>query len=155
MNMWLLLIYKVPNEPSARRVYVWRKLKGLGAILVHDAAWVLPATPRTREKLQWLATEIKDMEGGEAMLWEAHQVFTGQDADLVRQFNEQVDGVYSDILRQLEQEDADMLVLSKQYQQALLQDYFQSPVGEQVRAALLKRRGKTTGEMGRLGKRRC
>src|SRR6185369_7500218 len=99
MNNWLLLIYKVPNEPSARRVFVWRKLKGLGAILLHDSVWVLPATARTREKLQWLATEIQDMEG-EATLWEAQQVFTGQESLLVQQFTEQVDAVYRDVLAQ-------------------------------------------------------
>jgi hypothetical protein len=141
MANWLLLIYKVPNEPSARRVYVWRKLKGLGAILIHDAAWVLPSTPRTREKLQWLATEIKDMEGGEAMLWEAQQVFTGQDDNLVQQFAEQVDALYREILTSLQNEDADLAVLSKQYQQASLQDYFHSELGERVREALINRRG--------------
>ena len=28
---WLLLTYKVPPEPAAKRVSLWRKLKGLGA----------------------------------------------------------------------------------------------------------------------------
>jgi hypothetical protein len=141
MTTWLLLIYKVPNEPSARRVYVWRKLKALGALLLQDSAWVLPATTRTREKLQWLATEIKDMDGGEAMLWEAQQVFTGQDDNLVERFTEQVNVTYRQILAQLEQDDADLTLLSKQYQQAKLQDHFHSELGEQVRLALVKRRG--------------
>lgn len=139
MNHWLLLIYKVPHQPSARRVYVWRKLKALGAILMHDAAWVLPATDRTREKLQWLATEINDMEG-DALLWEAQQVFTGRDADLMRQFIEQVDSVYQDILKALQQQDADLVALSKRYQQAALQDYFHSPLGARVRQALIDAR---------------
>jgi polysaccharide pyruvyl transferase WcaK-like protein len=141
MTSWLLLLYKVPNEPSARRVYVWRKLKGLGAILLHDSAWVLPSTTHSREKLQWLATEIKDMEGGEAMLWEAQQVFTGQDDDLVQQFTEQVNAIYRTILANLDKDDADLGMLSKQYQQAKLQDYFHSESGERVRAALVTRRG--------------
>jgi hypothetical protein len=140
MNIWLLLIYKVPNEPSARRVYVWRKLKALGAILLHDSAWVLPATARTREKLQWLATEISEMEGGEALLWEAQQVFTGRDAHLIQQFTEQVDSVYREILKGLEQADADLAVLAKRYQQTALQDYFHSTLGEQVRQALIDAR---------------
>ncbi len=84
---WILLIYKVPNEPSARRVYVWRKLKGLGAILLQDSAWVLPTTPQTREQMMWLAAEIKEMEGGSATLWEADVVFTGQDETLIQQFS--------------------------------------------------------------------
>jgi hypothetical protein len=141
MTTWLLLIYKVPNEPSARRVYVWRKLKSMGAILLQDSAWVLPANARTREKMQWLATEIKDMEGGTATLWEAEVVFTGQDTNLMQQFTAQVDAVYSAILTELEREDADLAALSKQYQQARLQDYFGSALGEQVRETLVNRRG--------------
>lgn len=141
MNTWLLLIYKVPNEPSARRVYVWRKLKGMGAMLLQDSAWVLPTNSRTREKMQWLATEIRDMEGGVATLWEAQEVFTGQSTDLVQQFTAQVDAIYKEILGQLDKDDPDLAALSKQYQQAASQDYFQSTLGQQVRAALLKRRG--------------
>ena len=61
---WLLLAYKVQREPSANRVYVWRQMKQLGAILLQDAVWVLPETPRTREQFQWLAAEISEL-GGE------------------------------------------------------------------------------------------
>lgn len=141
MTTWLLFTYKVPNEPSARRVYVWRKLKGLGAILLHDTAWVLPDTAHTREKLQWLATEVRDMEGGEATLWEAQQVFTGQDEDLAQRFVEQVDGSYRAILAELDQPDADLVALAKRYQQVRRQDYFQSALGEQVRERLVELRG--------------
>jgi hypothetical protein len=38
-GLWLLLVYKVPSEPSARRVYFWRKLKRLDALLLHDALY--------------------------------------------------------------------------------------------------------------------
>jgi hypothetical protein len=141
MKTWLLFTYKVPNEPSARRVYVWRKLKGLGAILLHDTAWVLPDTPLTREKLQWLTTEVREMKGGEATLWEALEVFTGQDVNLAQQFIEQVNAIYRELLRNLEKPDADLATLAKRYQQAKLQDYFHSDLGEQVRQILVERRG--------------
>jgi hypothetical protein len=59
------LHYKIPRKPSSQRVFVWRKLKRLGAVLEHDAVWVLPATPRAREHFQWLAAEISEG-GGEA-----------------------------------------------------------------------------------------
>jgi hypothetical protein len=122
-------------------VYVWRKLKALGALLVHDSVWVLPLTNRTHEKLQWLATEVKDMDGGDATVWEAQQVFTGQDTDLQQHFINQVDVIYREILEQLENADADLTPLSKQFLQAQQQDYFQSELGQQVREVLLKRRG--------------
>ena len=48
-STWLLLAYKVPRDPSASRVRVWRKLKRLGAVALQDAlaydeppAWYYP-----------------------------------------------------------------------------------------------------------------
>lgn len=35
---WLLLIYRIPSEPTRLRAGVWRKLKGLGAIYVQSSA---------------------------------------------------------------------------------------------------------------------
>ena len=137
---WLLLVYKVPSEPSARRVYVWRKLKRLGAILLHDAVWALPANPRTQEHLQWLAAEIQEM-GGDALLWEARELMAGQEEGLIRQFQEQVEAEYRDILAALQQADADIPALSRRYQHAKAQDYFESALGQQVRDALIETRG--------------
>ena len=142
MDPWLLFIYKVPNEPSAGRVYVWRKLKAMGAIVLHDSVWVLPNTPRTHEKLQWLASEIQEMKGGEAMLWEAKQLFTGKDVDLVQQFSQQVDILYKDILAQLRRKNPDLAALSRQYQLVNAQDYFQSETGKKVYATLIGLRKK-------------
>lgn len=138
---WLLLLYKVPPEPTANRVSVWRKLKRLGAILLHDAVWVLPPSPRTVEELRWLSAEIRER-GGEALLWEASLGLDGTDDGLVRQFMDQVDAVYAGILDALERADADLATLSRQYQQARRQDYFHSPLGERVRAALLAAGGR-------------
>ena len=74
MSKWLSLAYKIPREPSANRVYVWRKMKQLGAVLLQDAVWVLPESPRTREQFQWLAAEITEL-GGEASLWAADLIY--------------------------------------------------------------------------------
>jgi len=138
--MWLLLTYKVSSEPTSRRVYIWRKLKRLGAILLHDAAWVLPANERTREQLQWLLAEIHEMEGT-ATLWEATQAFNGQNELLVQQFIIQVDQGYQAILNDLRKDDSDLTALSRRYQQTHLQDYFESSLGKEVRAALLSLQG--------------
>jgi hypothetical protein len=140
-HRWLVLLYKVPPEPTANRVSVWRKLKRLGAILLHDAAWVLPPSPRTLEELRWLTAEIRER-GGDAMIWEGELCLDGQDDDLVRQFLAQVDSVYVDILTSLGKPEADLVALSKRYQQARRQDYFHSPLGERVRAALLSAGGR-------------
>jgi hypothetical protein len=140
MLSWVVLVYKIPREPAAGRVYVWRKLKRLGALLVHDAVWLLPDTPWTREQFQWLAVEIREL-GGEALVWESHMVLPGQDEALVRQFAVEVDAAYQAILTALQQTNADLPALARQYQQVQTRDYFQSPLGQQARTALLAARG--------------
>ncbi|GAX90444.1 Chromate resistance protein ChrB [Effusibacillus lacus] len=140
MQTWMSLFYKLPPEPTSKRVYVWRKLKRLGAILLHDAVWILPSTPRTLEQFQWLAAEIAEM-GGEAYLTESRFVLTGQEEALKKQFIEQVDKVYAEILGELEREDADLTSLSKRYQQVRTQNYFQSDLDKKVREALLSEKG--------------
>jgi DNA-binding transcriptional regulator PaaX len=140
MSSWVLLVYKVPREPTALRAGVWRKLKKLGALLLHDAVWVLPATSWTREQMQWLAVEITEL-GGEALLWEAQLTLNGQNEVLVQQFLAKVETSYHEILAELERGDADLVTLSRKYQQVQAQDYFQSTLGKQVRATLMKARG--------------
>src|SRR5438874_10077651 len=113
-NRWLLLVYTVPREPSANRVSTWRKLKRLGAILLHDAVWVLPNSPRTREQFQWLASDIHDL-GGEALVWQGSPSLDGQDEALERQFLARVDALYAEILTGLEQPEPDLTLLSRRY----------------------------------------
>ena len=137
---WMLLVYKVPREPTALRATVWRRLKRLGALLLHDAVWVLPATDWTREQFQWLAVEIGEL-GGEVYLWESQLLVNGQGETLVQQFLERVETIYRDILAEVEQADADLVALSRKYQQTRAQDYFQSALGIQVRDRLLAARG--------------
>src|ERR1700724_2946206 len=101
-TLWVLLVYKIPREPTSSRAAVWRKMKRLGALLLHDAVWVLPATSWTREQFQWLAVEIGEMEG-EAYLWESQLLLNGQAEALVQQFQVRVDAAYQEILKDLSQ----------------------------------------------------
>lgn len=137
---WVLLVYKIPREPTSSRAAVWRKLKRLGALLLHDAVWVLPSTPWTREQFQWLAVEIGEL-GGEAHLWESHLLLNGQADALVQQFQARVDAAYQEILEEVEQEEADLVALSRKYQQVRAQDYFHSALGVHVRERLMRARG--------------
>ena len=157
MHSWLLLHYKVAREPSAPRVYIWRKLKRLGAVLLHDAIWVLPDNPRTQEQFQWLAAEIMEL-AGEALVWQSHLLPNGrpQEENLIQQFNRQVEAGYQEILDELEQLQVisqakttgetsgtmvdgtipDLKGLSRRYQQLYQQDYFHSVLGQKVREVL-------------------
>src|SRR5438067_1674325 len=107
----MLLVYKVPNDPTSGRVFVWRKLKKLGAILLHDAVWVLPASPHTREQLRWLASEISEL-NGDATVWEARQALVADEDELVARFEQAVEGPYRELLAELKRKDRDLPVLS-------------------------------------------
>jgi hypothetical protein len=140
MTNWLLLHYKLPNKPSALRVYIWRKLKRFGAILLHEAVWVLPDLPRTAEQIQWLAAEIEEM-GGNAFYWRATSLLSTQEDSTVHQFQEQVDTIYSNLLKRLEKSKPDLQEISREYQQVLAQDFFHSKLGVLVREKLTAKRG--------------
>lgn len=90
---WVLLSSRVPREPSRLRLTAWRRLRRLGAVLLHEAIWVLPADQRTRESFEWLADEIVE-QGGTAYLWEAESLAPAQDRELVERFRSEADGRY-------------------------------------------------------------
>ena len=133
---WIVLTYRVPRTPTANRVYVWRKLKQLGAIALQDAAWVLPATPKTQEHFQWLAAEIAEL-GGEARLWQSTLQLEISDDTLRKQFEAQVATEYKEILTKLKQKNRDLSSLARQYQRIVDKDFFSSDLGNTVRQKLL------------------
>lgn len=137
---WLLLVYRIPREPTAGRVYVWRKLKQLGAESLQDAVWLLPATERNREQFQWLASEIIEL-GGEVTLFESELLMTGAAASLRERFEAPVREAYQGILESLKRGKPDLEALSKKYQQTKSKDFFQCPLGDKVRAKLLSAEG--------------
>ena len=136
MSKWLLLVYKIPREPSVHRVSLWRKLKQLGAIRLHDVVWVLPATPQTRERFRWMASEVAEL-GEEATVFVSELAGERQRAGLVKEFCATVDNAYKEISAQLRRKNPDLKALTCRYQQTLAQDYFRSKLGDKVRQALL------------------
>jgi len=64
-----------------------------------------------------------------------------QDQSIVQQFNEQVDAVYSELLKKLEKQRGDLQEISQQYQEAAAKDFFHSKLGLLVRERLMSKRG--------------
>ena len=65
---WLLLVYRVPSEPTRLRSTVWRRLKSLGAIYLQNSAAALPASVQAERALRKLRSEILDMSGTAVLL---------------------------------------------------------------------------------------
>jgi len=65
---WLQLTYKVPSEPSQKRVWVWRRLQNLGAFALQNSIYLLPFSEEVEKHFRQLAQEIREM-GGEASIF--------------------------------------------------------------------------------------
>jgi hypothetical protein len=65
---WLQLTYKVPSEPSQKRVWVWRRLQNLGAFALQNSVYLLPYSEEVEKHFRQLAHEIREM-GGEASIF--------------------------------------------------------------------------------------
>ena len=101
LQSWLLFLYKVPHEPSSHRVYVWRKLKRIGALLLHDSVWALPVSSSSLAQFQELAGEIYKL-GGDSLLWEARLAVGKQDEALVRALMTQLELAIGEVSARME-----------------------------------------------------
>jgi hypothetical protein len=65
---WLLLIYRIPSEPTRLRAAVWRRIKSLGAIYLQNSVAALPAGHTAERSLRMLRNEILEMSGTAVLL---------------------------------------------------------------------------------------
>ena len=65
---WLLLTYKVPPEPAKKRIALWRKLKGMGAVYLQNGVCLLPKTDEHVRRLKMIENDITEMAGESVIL---------------------------------------------------------------------------------------
>jgi hypothetical protein len=83
---WLTLLTTLPPTPTRHRVGVWRKLQRMGAVRLRGSAWILPETPETTERFQWLVQEIQSFRG-EATLLHVDRLGNMTDAQVTALFH--------------------------------------------------------------------
>jgi hypothetical protein len=143
---WVLLVYRMPREPSRHRVAVWRKLRDLGALYLKDGVAALPEDAVTREQLEWLQLRVREA-GGEATLWEGRPGTVAEEAELVDAFRSSREETYRDIIagaerlrRKAEMGGGSVLVqlgkLERAFRAERRRDYFRSPLRVEAAQAL-------------------
>jgi hypothetical protein len=90
---WLLLSYKVPAEPAAKRVALWRRLKGMGAVYLQNGVCLLPKTDDHTRRLKMLENDIREM-SGEAVILAAVALDRLQEEKVVARFKADRDDAY-------------------------------------------------------------
>jgi hypothetical protein len=94
---WLLLTYKVPPEPSKKRVALWRRLKGMGAVYLQSGVCLLPKTDDHVRRLKMLEHDVTGM-GGEAVILETVALDGSQEEKVVARFRADRDEAYREFL---------------------------------------------------------
>jgi Protein ChrB, N-terminal len=161
---WVLLVYRMPREPSRHRVAVWRRLRDLGALYLQDGVAALPEDAVTREQLEWLQLRVREA-GGEATLWEGRPGTVAEEAELVDAFRSSREEAYRDIIagaerlrRKAEMGGGSVLEqlgkLERAFRAERRRDYFRSSLrleaAEALKAAreLARASGGTAGALG-------
>lgn len=91
----MLLVYRIPSEPTRLRAAVWRRLKLLGAVYLQNSAAALPAGEAAERALRRLRHEIGEMQGS-AVLLSCTALVGGQDVAAL--FQAARNGEYEEIL---------------------------------------------------------
>jgi hypothetical protein len=164
-QQWLILIYRLPREPSRPRVAVWRKLKALGALYLQDGVVALPEDAVTREQLEWLQLQVWEA-GGEATLWEAQPNTLDEDKKLASAFRSSREEAYRTIIAKAEciRRKAELgggrtlldelRKLEQEFRTERRRDYFHSPLRKEASEALKAAREAARGgesSVGELG----
>lgn len=96
-NAWLLLTYKIPPEPAAKRVALWRKLKAMGAVYLQNGVCLLPKTDDHLRRLKVVENEV-EAAGGEAVLLETVGLDRAQEEKVVGRFTADRDEAYREFI---------------------------------------------------------
>jgi hypothetical protein len=103
---WLMLMHQLPARPAYARVKVWRRLKEAGAVIIGNAAYILPDREESRATFTAVLREVESL-GGDGLLVEG-TLLAGLREDALRaRFNAARESDYQKVaaeLRRLAQE---------------------------------------------------
>src|SRR5215813_10573404 len=94
---WLLLTYKVPAEPASKRVALWRRVRGMGAVYLQNGVCLLPKTDDHARRLKMLENDIAQM-GGDAVILESVALDRAQEDKVVTRFKADRDDAYREFI---------------------------------------------------------
>lgn len=141
----MFLTYRLPREPSAPRLALWRATRRLGALQLGDGLVALPHSTRNLEQVQWLAADIAE-HGGSSSVWHARADRRRDHEAHVAALRESVAAEYRVVqdeaatagAAQLSDSERRRLVrrLRGQLRQIGLRDHFDAPGRERARSAV-------------------
>ncbi|MCU1551766.1 MAG: ChrB protein [Glaciihabitans sp.] len=153
---WLVLVYRIPSEPTRLRATVWRRLKALGAIYLQNSVAALPAGKESERALRKLRHEILEMSGTAVLMASAvlmgesniRDTFQAARAEEYEEIIDRCGGFLAEIEKEyvkshftyaeLEENEVDYTKLANWFDKVRARDQFGAP-GRTVAEAALKK----------------
>jgi hypothetical protein len=101
LGAWLLIIYRVPADPSSARTAIWRELRRLGALSLQHAVCLLPDSEHNRIAYARLRERIEGY-GGEATVLETRSPNAAWQEKIIAHFNAARDEEYEEVVDETE-----------------------------------------------------
>ncbi|HLH73953.1 MAG TPA: Chromate resistance protein ChrB [Chloroflexota bacterium] len=96
---WLLLVYRVPSEPSNNRVSVWRELKRMGVLYLQQCVCIVPAFPSCLAGIDALVKKIESI-GGSYDLFRVRELGSDEEARLLDGFRQLSTKEYDELIEE-------------------------------------------------------
>lgn len=153
---WLLMTYKVPAEPTTKRIALWRKLKGMGGVYLQNGVCLLPKTEEHLRQLKRLEHDVQEM-GGDCVILETTALDKVQQDRVIGRFKADRNEQYSELLgrcadfkkeiakeiakqkftyAELEEEDTDLKKLFGWFEKIKKLDFYGAPLAQEAQAQL-------------------
>jgi hypothetical protein len=153
---WLLLTVSTAGAPDSLRVQVWRRLRSLGALYLHQSVCLLPERPETARALHRLLDRVRHG-GGSGRLLHVALSSPGEEAAITAEFQRERAAEYQELLdrvpeftrelsaerakgrltyAEVEESEADLARFQRWLAKIAGRDYFDCPLRSQARSAV-------------------
>src|SRR5262245_3190003 len=94
---WLVLVYRVPSDPSSSRVAIWRDLKRMGALYLQQCVCVVPDRAELRDGIAAVRERVTSL-GGSSNLFPVPVLPADEEAALIDGFRDLSAQQYAEIV---------------------------------------------------------
>jgi hypothetical protein len=98
---WLVLVYRVPSDPSSSRVAIWRDLKRMGALYLQQCVCVVPDRADLRDDIAAVRERVASL-GGSSNLFPVPALPADEEAALIAGFRDLSAQQYAEIVEECE-----------------------------------------------------
>lgn len=76
---WLILIMRLAGRAGTPRMRIWRALRGLGAAVLRDGVYLLPASHSRRKALEEQMVAVRELKGNALLIEVAESAIDSAD----------------------------------------------------------------------------